>query len=193
MNWTWLMIALGLAGDAIPSPPPPPEHRLTTITVNNHMVGVFAVGVFTNPGTNMDDFVLASTPTVRQLTEQLNTEVCGSICKNGHQYGVVLTTIKSHAACPILPACPKGMVATGYDLHSHPKQKSYTPNTIDQMFVGKKDVVHTTPDMFSQGDLMHPNAYLVAPNTVLHHDGKVIRVVRPSTWVGTDNPTNTSP
>ena len=131
---------------------------------------------------SVDQFVLDISGRMRELTKEHDAEMCAKICRNENTIGIVVTTVLSHAVCPVAEICPTGMSATPFDVHTHPQKETYTANAVDVLFLPKGTEEKTTqtlePNFFSKGDLLAPNSYLIGRDVVLMQDGKTVRVVR---------------
>lgn len=62
-------------------------------------------------------------------------EACAEICTAGTgddlRFGLTLTSVKSHLACPVLPVCPAGFSPGEGNIHSHGAARPYRINKAD--------------------------------------------------------------
>lgn len=58
-------------------------------------------------------------------------EICTSGAGDGRRFGFLLTTVKSHLGCPVLPVCPAGFSPGEGNIHSHGATRPYRINRAD--------------------------------------------------------------
>lgn len=148
------------------------------------LVRIFRIGEVRAPLAqlrSMDAFALRVGRDLRAYTLEHGVEACAVLCAGKKEWAATLVTIESQAACPRLPACPKGTRATATDIHSHLAADTFRALALDQLFLPADTAVGaligTRPEHFSAADLAGGQGYLVSPGKTQYQRDGVVRVV----------------
>lgn len=127
------------------------------------------------PGEDLDAFILRLGPRMRAFTDRAGFEACGLLATDGQRFGVVVGSTLAHAACgSFLEAVPEGMTPTGETVHSHRAGGVYRANESDHILTGVRVGARFSagsPDEFSREDY-HTPGYLVGARGVWHQAGR---------------------
>ena len=125
------------------------------------------------------DFLVRVAHWLRAYSDKTGFEACARIARNDNQYGVVITTSKSHIGCAINNTLlPETMTATVDTIHSHGIDKrqritngdkfflpaGYTSNRIN--FISGQNTEHFSPVDYRGG-----SGYLAGSKGLYYQDG----------------------
>lgn len=101
-------------------------------------------------------------------------EVCGTICSDGSQYSVALTTVSASAFCVVTPTCVQGHESMAQSIHSHcpgdrPNKATLADEWLSDGKLQRRKVIgRCRTDQFSSMDFAGTRPSWLAGRKALH-------------------------
>lgn len=137
--------------------------------------------IYSQEGETLDAFVLRLGVWFRNFTTTSGYEACGTLFQSSDgRYALPIFTNNSQIGCATPVVSLEGFVATNQSVHSHPVEKSATPNAQDKIFIRGtsqrfsaeyRQRRNLDPRTFSDIDFAGGPGFLVADGRVLHQSG----------------------
>lgn len=147
---------------------------------------VFVFEAISEPGEEIDPFVLRVAPKLAEFTKQSGREACGFVAKDAQEdlLGVRFYTSGGAMTCMLIRSLvPDGMFALRTSIHSHPERSVVMPTMADMKYyqdnpmASGRAIVRGRPEQvggrtFSDADYAVGPGYVVARGEVHHQAGK---------------------
>lgn len=130
------------------------------------------------PNESKRSFLIRVGSALHQFAQQVNFEGCGKLAyrEDTNQWGVVLTTHRSHLGCVVVDKLPPGMASAEMTIHNHPEVDRFRINSQDVNFLGRPNQLGKWQNSshnlgFSQRDLEGMAGFVIDKGHLFYHNG----------------------